>query len=322
MRAPLCEAVVQAAAVVAPFIRRTPSLRSERLSALVNADVYLKFEHLQTTGSFKIRGATNKLLALTEASLKSGVIAASTGNHGVAVARCARVLGGHAIIYVPETADPTKVRKIRDEGAEIRPFGTDAIESEQEARRVSKQEEREYISPYNDYDVIAGQGTIGVELLQQIPDLERVYVSVGGGGLISGIGSYLKDVRPDVQVIAVSPHNSAVMHQSVRAGKIVEIPYKATLSDGTAGGVEADAVTFDLCRQFVDKWILVDENAIVQALKLLLQDIQTLVEGSAAMAVAGLIHDSDNVSGQTSAVILCGGNVNETAMKAIIAGCT
>jgi threonine dehydratase len=184
--------IEQAAARIEPFILKTPLVGAPILTDTLGCEVFLKCEHLQPTGSFKIRGATNKLLGLSKQELDQGVVAASTGNHGAAVACAAHSLGGRATIFVPETTSPMKYSAMEALGASIRRFGTDGIEAEMEARRHAVRNNKVYVSPYNDLDVIAGQGTIGLELLEQVSDIDTVYLSVGGGGLASGVARYIK----------------------------------------------------------------------------------------------------------------------------------
>ena len=312
------EDIERAAARISPYVLRTPASSATGIPGLSHCEAFLKMEQLQPTGSFKIRGATNKLLTLPRRSLDEGVIAASTGNHGAAVARAAKLLGGRAIVYVPENASPTKLAAIDDQGAEIRYIGNDGIEAETAARGYSNEHNLEYVSPYNDVEIVAGQGTIGLELSQQISDLSAVYVSVGGGGLISGIGSYFKMINPDVEIVGCSPENSAVMHHSIIAGSILDLTSRPTLSDGTAGGIEENALTFDICQRVVDRWLIVPELAIRSALELLLRRMHLKVEGSAALALAGLIQDHERAKSKRVAVVMCGGNISQDLLKSIL----
>ncbi|MFC2085586.1 threonine/serine dehydratase [Bacteroidota bacterium] len=311
------EGIKSAAKRISPFVLKTPVQAAPLLSERAHCEVSLKLEQLQPTGSFKIRGATNKLLSLTPGQLDRGVVAASTGNHGAAVARAAHLLGGCAIVYVPENASHSKLKTIRDHGAEIRYVGQDGVEAERAARRFARQNALAYISPYNDEQVVMGQGTIGLELIEQIPGLDLVYVSVGGGGLIAGIATCLKSRNPDITIVGCSPENSAVMHHSVQAGRILDLVSIYTLSDGTAGGIEHDTLTFDICRRLVDRWVLVPEPAIEASLRLAINDLQLRIEGSAALAMAGLHQDRDFASGKRVAAVICGGNISEDVYNTI-----
>ena len=308
--------VIAAEARIRPYARQTPLDAAFDLSDA--ARVFLKLENLQATGSFKLRGALNNLLALDEAQRRQGIITASTGNHGLAVAYALETLGLRGSIYLPENASPQKVAMLRRYDVALVFHGTDGVEAERQARRVSEQEGRVYVSPYNDPHVIAGQGTIAVEVLKQLDGVDCVMASVGGGGLIAGIGGYLKAARPGVEIIGCLPMNSCVMYESIQAGEIVERPLLPTLSDGTVGGIETGAITFELCRQYVDDWVLVEEEAIGQAMKLIFEQHRLVVEGSAGVTVAAFLQIKKRLAGKTVALVLCGGNIDIDQFKAVV----
>lgn len=303
---------------IRPHIRETFLEHSPHLSEPGGANVYCKLENLQHTGSFKVRGALNKVLSLSQQQSARGVVAASTGNHGAAVAFALKKLGAPGVIFVPESAIESKVGIIRSLGAEVRTVGGDPIEGEIYARRYAAENDLIYVSPYNDPQVIGGQGTIGVELERQLDTIDAVFVSLGGGGLISGLAGYLKSILPGVEIIGCSPENSAVMIESVKAGKIVEIPSLPTLSDGTAGGVEAGAITFDLCRKLVDDYVTVTEDEIEDALRLFVRTHHMLIEGAAAVAVASFLKTRERMAGKNVVIIICGANMNVDVLKAIL----
>ncbi len=313
----LARAVDAAESRIRPYIRETPVELSPFFSEQTGAEVWLKMEHLQHTGSFKARGAMHRLLRVPEAQRSRGVVAASSGNHGVAVAFGAHKLGIPATVYVPEHASPVKVAAMRRLGAEVRLHGDDALLSELEARTVSEQTGMAYISPYNDLDVVAGQGTVGVEIARQLGQIDIVLLAVGGGGLASGVAAALK-ARFDVSVVGCLPQQSPVMAESVRAGQIVELPSLPTLSDGTAGGIEPGAVTFDLCRELIDEYVLVSEAEIAAAMRDLITHHHTLVEGAAGVAVAGLRHLAADLRGRRAAVVLCGANVSVETLRGVL----
>ena len=319
----LAGAVRDAEPRLRPYVLRTPLEPSPALSALVGGSVLLKLENTQRTGSFKLRGAVNKLLSLDDESRLRGVVTASSGNHGLAVAHAARELGISAEVYVAEGASASKTRRIQALGAGLRVFGEDGLEAELEARRVAELTDREYVSPYNDPDVVAGQGSVGLEIVQaregQRP-LDAVFVALGGGGLIAGIAAALKAVWPDVEVVACSPIHSPVMAESVRAGLIVEMPSLPTLSDGTAGGVEPGAITFSYCQALVDRYVDVTEHEIESAMRHLIEVEHTLVEGAAALPLAALRRDPSRYRNRTVALVLCGANVGAEALLQALSG--
>lgn len=303
---------------IAAHIRLTPSDLSLSLSERYGADVWLKGEHLQHAGSFKTRGALNKLLSLTPDEQRAGVVAASTGNHGASVAWAGRTLGVPVRVYVPNGASTAKVEMIRRYGADVQMHGTDGLDAEVFGRAFAAEHAMPYISPYNDPAVVAGQGTVGVEIAEQIGSIDSVIVAVGGGGLIGGTAAYLKSIMPNVRVIGASPKNSPVMALSVRAGHVVEFASEPTLSDGTAGGVEQDAITFELCRTLVDEWIEVTEGEIANAMVDFIADHHQLIEGSAAVALAALAQRAGEMRGQRVAVVLCGSNISIDTLRKVL----
>jgi threonine dehydratase len=313
----LADRIADAADRIRPHVIETPLVRSSTLSDLTGADVWLKCENLQVTGSFKVRGATNHLLTLPEAQRSRGAVAASSGNHGIAVAHAGRALGIAVSVYVPEQASPAKIAAMRRLGANVVRFGTDGLDTEQEARRVALAEERPYVSPYNDLAIVAGQGTVGVELGRQLEGIGSVIVAVGGGGLVGGIASYLKRHNPAVRIIGAQPVNSRVMAESVAAGRVVEIPSLPTLSDGTAGGIEGDTVTFALCRDLVDEWVDVPEDEIARAMRHVIEAEHMLIEGSAAVAVA-TVTKMRTTPGERVAIVLCGANISAEKLKSAL----
>lgn len=310
--------VLRAEERIRPHIRETILEPSTYLSGLGNAQVYCKLENLQHTGSFKVRGVMNRLLGMTPNDLSRGLVTASTGNHGAALAYATRRLGALGIVYAPENADPDKLSMIERLGAEVRFHGDDNAVAEIYARRYAAENGMTYVSPYNDPFVVAGQGTIAVELERQLDRIDMIFVSLGGGGLISGIAGYLKSVNPEAVVIGCSPENSQVMIQSVRAGEILDLPSLPTLSDGTAGGVEPGAITFDLCRKLVDDFVTVSEEEIAESLRLFLKNHHMLVEGAAAVAVASYLKMLDRCAGKQVVIVICGANISLETLKSIL----
>jgi len=310
--------VLAAARRLRGLVRQTRLVESPELSAIARQPVYLKLENEQITGSFKVRGAMNKLLALAPEQRQAGLVTASSGNHGAAVAYGARSLGLTALVFVPKHASPTKVAAIQQFGAEVRFAGGDVAETESIARDYAARHTLAYVPPYNDWDVVFGQGTIGVELLGQLPELDIVFVTVGGGGLAGGVASYLKAAPRRIAVVGCLPERSPVMAASVRAGRIVEWPSLPTLSDGSAGGIEPDSITFSLCRDLIDEYVLVSEEEIAAAVRLALDPLHYQIEGAAAVALAGLLKRQELARGRCAAVILCGANISLATLAAIV----
>jgi len=310
--------VISAEKVIRPYVRETYLDYSPFYSRMTGANVYFKLENLQHTGSFKLRGAMNKLLSLTDEEKGQGVVTASTGNHGAAFAYGLSKVEGSGVVFVPENASRTKVEAIERLGAEVRHVGNDCSETEAYARQYAKKNKMTHMPPYNDVKAIGGQGTIAFELAKQLDQIDAVFVALGGGGMISGIGGFLKPQSPGVQIIGCSPQNSQVMIQSVKAGKILDLPSLPTLSDGTAGGIEPGSITLDLCREFVDAYITVTEEEIKDSLREFIQTQHMLIEGSAAVAVAAFKKQADRFSGLNVVVVICGGNISLETLKEIL----
>ena len=308
----------EAAARISGNIERTDLARSEVFSDTLSANVFFKLENLQTTGSFKLRGATNRLMTLTDEQRAKGCVAASSGNHGAAVACAMQRMGASGVIFVPEQTSATKTDKIKSYGGDVRFFGTDGLDTEQHARGYAEYNAMLYLSPYNDEQVIAGQGTCGVEIMEQLPELDAVFVAVGGGGLIGGVGSVLKARNPGIRIYGCQPLASAVMAYSVEAGELLDLPTEPTLSDGTAGGIEAGAITFALNQAVVDEWVLVDEDQIADAMRLYTEAEGQPVEGAAGVAIAGMMVKGEEMKDQNVATIICGGNVSEETLARVI----
>lgn len=308
----------QAATRIAGLIRETPLDFSPGYSARTGANVYFKRENLQHTGSFKLRGACNRLLTLSPQQRAAGCVAASSGNHGAAVAYAMQKLDVGGVIFVPEQTARTKVDAIRSYGGDVRFFGTDGLDTELHARDYARQNDMFYLSPYNDFEVISGQGSCGTEIVAQLPDIDVLFVAVGGGGLMSGVGSVLKQHNPDIRIIACQPEASAVMARSVEAGKIVEMASQPTLSDGTAGGIEPDAITFEPCRRLGDEFVLVDEAAIAEAMRTFMDTEHQLIEGAAGVAIAGFEKMATELAGSKVVILVCGANISREALQQVI----
>jgi threonine dehydratase len=303
----MLDAIVGAHERIREVVRETPVEYAPELGA------WLKLEHLQTTGSFKFRGACNKIALLTPEQAAAGVVTASNGNHGLGVAAAARARGIAAEVFVSSHVSPGKAKRIEAHGAVLHRAGDDPLTAELAARRAAEESGRVFISPYNDADVMAGQGTIAVELLRQAPEVGSVFVAVGGGGLIGGIGAYVKAVRPDVEVVGCWPENSPVMWECMQAGRVVEVAERPTLSESTAGGLEPGSVTLDVCRRVVDRAVFVTEDEIRDAMRSLLRTEHWLVEGAAGVAVAAF----RKAGGRNAAIVLCGRNLSAEAFNLV-----
>ncbi len=299
---------------IAPVVRETPV---EPWTA-AGPNVFLKLEHLQHTGSFKFRGASNKIAMLTDADAARGVVAASNGNHGLGVAAAARSRGIAAEVFVSTHVSPAKARRIESYGARITQSGADPLDAELAARRASEESGRVFISPYNDADVVAGQGTIAIELLKQLPNLDAVFVAVGGGGLIGGIAAYLKAAAPHVEVVGCWPENSPVLLECLRAGRVIDVAEQPTISESTSGNLEPGSVTVGICQGKIDRTVLVTEAEIVAAIRLLLETEHWLVEGAAGVALAAYLKHKALYAGKCSAVVLCGRNLSPEAMSKVV----
>jgi threonine dehydratase len=300
---------------IAGFVVETPValVSDERFGA---AKIHLKLENLQKTGSFKLRGASNRIFALSSDEAVRGVITSSTGNHGLGVAAAGRQRGVDVEVFVSPQVSPKKRSSMEANGARIRIVGTNPLEAEVAARAAALDSRRTYVPPYNDPFVVAGQGTIALELTNQVPQVDVIYVAVGGGGLVSGIGSYLSSVSPQTEVVGCWPENSRVLYESLNAGAIQEFPEKPTLSESTAGGVEPGSITFDLCRKLVRRYLLVPEGEILNAMRWAKSKGWT-VEGAAGVAIAAASQDASRLRDKNVVIVVCGGNLSPDVAKQV-----
>jgi len=311
------DAVVAASERLAPYGLTTPLLTARCLGP----HSHFKCENLQRTGSFKIRGALNKLLILSADERERGVVTSSTGNHGLAVAEALKLTSGRGTVVVSSLASAYKIERLTKAGLEVVVSDGDPMAAELEARALAERDGRIYVSPYNDADVLAGQGTVGVEMLEQRSDIEAVFIAVGGGGLVSGTAAYLKSVRPDVLIVGCWPEHAAAMYQSVRAGRLIEVPDEPTLSDATAGNIEPGAITLGYCRELIDELVLVSEDDIGQAMRDVLLTDHMVIEGAGGVAVAGWRKFTANrprLADHESVVVLCGGNLSIATLTRIM----
>ena len=298
-------------------IYASPCAYSETLSQLTGSRCFVKLENLQMTGSFKERGAANLLQSLSPEERARGVVTASAGNHGLAVAFHGQRLGIRAVIVMPEWAPLIKVTSARRYGAEVLLTGANYDEAYEHARRIQAERGLVFVHPFDDPRVIAGQGTIGLELLEQCPDLEAVVAPVGGGGLVAGIAVAVKAVKPGVQVIGVQADALPAMRAALAAGAPVALDPAATIADGIAVR-QVGSLTFDLVRRLVDDVATVDEEEIANAILLLLEIEKTVVEGAGATTLAALVNKKVALQGKTVALVLSGGNIDVNVISRII----
>jgi len=310
--------VFQAYFKIKNYVRKTPLDFSSILSNVAKANVFLKLENYQVTGSFKIRGALNKIIKNLNRAKKRGVITASTGNHGLAVAYASKIFNVKSKIIVATNVSKVKLNKIKQYGSEIVFHGKDYDEAEEYAKKLAEQESLIYISPYNDLDIIEANATIALEAFTDNPDIDTFIVPIGGGGLISGIAFLSKKVSKDIGVIGVQSENSPAMYESIKKGKIVKVPLKPSLADGLHGNVEENSITFDFVQKYVDEIILVSEEDIRQAIKFSLEKLGILIEGSAAVTIASILNKKWKSSGKNVCLIISGGNIDIQYVKEVL----
>lgn len=299
-------------------IIRTPLIASPVFSAETRSRIHLKLENKQVTGSFKARGALNALLALSQSNKDFYPVTASTGNHALGFSWGLKIIGQKGLIMLPHTITESKMAMLNAYDIDIERYGDDCFKTEVHAMELARKNKWQWISPYNNALVIGGQGTIAVELFRQIKSIDNIFVTVGGGGLVSGIATYAKTINPGIRIIGCQPENSPEMALSVKTGKRQILPSKPTLSDGSAGGFEEGSITFDVCRTLVDDFILVSEEEIKNMIRAVAVRHRMVIEGAAAVAMAGLIREKERFAGQDNVVIICGGNLSPDALKTII----
>ncbi len=314
--APSIERIRDAARVLAPLASRTPMEHSRYLQSVTGAPVHLKCENLQRTGSYKIRGASYRLSRLTPEERARGVVAASAGNHAQGVAFAARQLGIAATIFMPMGVALPKLAATRDYGADVQLVGDVVDESLAAAARFAEATGAVFIPPFDHPDVIAGQGTVGLEILEDVPDVQTIVVPVGGGGLISGIASAVKQLAPHVRVIGVQVANAAAFPASLQAGEVRTVQTKPTIADGIAVGTPG-RITFQIVRDLVDDVVTVTDDETASALLVLLERAKLVVEPAGAVGVAALLSGVVPDPGVTVAV-LSGGNIDPLTMERVI----
>uniref|UniRef100_UPI00262DED97 threonine ammonia-lyase n=1 Tax=uncultured Chloroflexus sp. TaxID=214040 RepID=UPI00262DED97 len=282
------------------------------------AEVWLKLELAQVTGSFKLRGAAN---ALRQLPPSAHIVACSAGNHALGVAHAAAMTGHAVTLVVPATASPAKIAALRRYPVELILYGDDYAAAEAEALRLVATNGWQFVSPYNDPAVIAGQGTLAVEVWEELPTADTVIVAVGGGGLASGVGIWAKSLDPRIRVIGVQAAASAAMAAALHTGKVVPMPDEPTLADGLAGGIDPATITLPILQQTLDEMVLVEEAAIARAMRWLLDEHHLIAEGSAAVPLAALLEGQiGDLRGRQIVVLICGRNVASATLQQIVMG--
>jgi threonine dehydratase len=312
--------VLRARQRIAPHVRRTPLVRSTWLSEASGGDVWLKLESLQVTNSFKSRGAFNAVIARLERrdERPRQLVTASAGNHGRALAAAAETFGLPLVVFTPTDAPAAKLDAIRRHRADLRAEGRDYDEAERMAKAFARDTGAEFISPYNDRDVIDGAATIALELFEDAPQLDTLVVPIGGGGLISGVAAAAKSIDGHVEIVGVEVEASCAFQTSVRAGRLVEIVPGETLADGLGGNPDPETITFDIVRTFVDRIVTVSEAALAAAVVGLVEREHLIAEGAGAAAAAAVAGGCIDVAGRRVAAILSGSNIDRARLIAVL----
>jgi threonine dehydratase len=310
------EDILKARDIIGKYVHKTPILSSSTIDKIAGGEIYFKCENFQKTGSFKLRGAFNNILSNLEKNREKGVIAFSSGNHAQAVAYAARALDIKATIIMQEFPNLIKVRATKGYAANVILYGKDGLEMEEKAMEIKEKENYNLIHPYDDYEIIAGQGTIGLEILDDLPDVGEVYVPIGGGGLISGIATSIKSLRPEIKVIGVEPEKSCSMLTSVSNNKITEVAACKTIADGLTAQIPS-IKTFDIVRKYVDEIIIVSEEEIKEAVLLYLLRAKLFIEPSGAVTLAAILNKKVKSQNKKLAVI-SGGNSDTIVFEKIL----
>jgi threonine dehydratase len=318
MPAPNLADIRAAHARIAPRIHRTPLLSATRLGARAGVTLFHKCESLQKTGSFKVRGALNNVSQLGAAARQRGVVTVSAGNHAQALAWAARDAGVRCTVVMPTTASRMKVDASRGYGAEVVLHGASGIEAFAHAHALAKERELTFVHPFDDPAVIAGQGTVGLEILEQLENVDDVVVPIGGGGLIAGVATAIKESRPQVRVYGVEPTGAAVMRQSLDAGRPVRLESMKTIADGLAAPMAGD-VTYPIVKHYVDDVVLVTDDEIMAAMRDILFSAKLLAEGGGAAATAAILSGKLKLEGRRVVAVLSGANVDASRITEALA---
>jgi len=301
------------------FVHYTPLIRSNTFSRLCDNNIYLKLENFQRTGSFKIRGAYNKISKLSEDEKKMGIITASAGNHGQAVALASKLFDLNSMVVVPEGAPIVKIEAIKNYNdlGDVVEYGHTYDEAYQKALEIKESENKILVPAYNDLDVIKGQATIGLEILEQMPDIDYLFCPIGGGGLISGISSYIKEKNKDINIIGVQSENAPSMYKSFKKNQLVTPELKETICDGIAVKKPGD-ITHKMINKYVDDIVLVSDEEVANAILLLLERSKLFVEGAGAAGLASVLNKKIDIKNKTIVVIISGGNLTPNLLNRIM----
>ena len=295
-------------------IKHTALLYSEALSNLTGARVWLKLENEQKTGSFKVRGALNKIL---KSDSTGPFYTASTGNHALGFAYALKTANKSGKIFLPENTGLNKIQKLNMFDVELSFYGLGCLETEVYTKKLAEKNKAIWVSPYNDQDIIAGQGTIGLEIIEDNDNIDFVFGCIGGGGMMSGVGLAIKSVSEKAKFIGCLPANAPEMYLSIKENRFVDYPPKETLSDGSAGGFEKGAITYDMCKSLVNDYILVSEDEIASGIKCIWENHQLIIEGAAGVTVSAFLKEAEKYQNKNVVLILCGGNIDENLHQQI-----
>ncbi len=310
--------VEQAYERIHSHVHKTTILTSKTLNEISGLEIFMKAENFQKSGSFKIRGALNFLLSMNERERERGVVTGSSGNHGQALALAGKMLGIDVKVVVPQDASPAKVAAIQGYGAKLERFGTSSTERLRRAQEISEQEQRVFVPPFDHYWIMAGQGTVGLEILEQLDEIDAILVPCGGCGLIAGISTYVKEKRPSVRIYGVEPDQSNSTYLSFKAGRRVELHNIQTIADGLRTASPGE-LTFPIVQRYVEDVLLVSEREIAQAVVFLLERCKILVEPSGAVTVAAAMFGKVPPRNKKVVAVLSGGNVDKQRLTEIFA---
>lgn len=311
--------IFEAKNLIYSVARETPLYKAQHLSKTTNSDIYYKLEFLQDTRSFKVRGAANFAMHLNKEKLKSGLTTYSTGNHGRATAHVAQQLGTDAKICLSKNVPQNKIEGIKNSGGQVVVYGNSQDEAQKKANQLSQSENRAVVPPFDHKHIICGQGTIGLEIMEKIPELDNVLVPLSGGGLISGIAYAIKSINPECKVYGISMEKGAAMYESLQEGKPIQIEEADSLADSLQGGILLDnQYTFEMVKKYVDEVVLVSEEEIKEAMIHAFYKEHFILEGAAVVGIAAILTEKVDVSNQKSAVILTGTNISNEEFVSII----